>query len=78
MPTAHVKQLGFAGSFEMLAIQEAINDAKGLVLSSTKERRVDAKCPSVCGQSAWPRAKDDSTVRQVIELYHALSNVNGW
>ncbi len=60
---------------EPLALQQTDDDAKRLVLPVAEQYGVDAECPGISRQGARAGAEDHPTVGQVIELHHALGNI---
>jgi hypothetical protein len=58
-----------------LAGEEPFDHADGLVLAIALNHRVDAEHVGVRGQGAWARAEDHPAARHVVELHHALGDV---
>ena len=58
-----------------LAAEQAADDADGFVLAVAEEHRVDAEGVRVRRQRARPGAEDRAPAGHVIELHHALGDV---
>ena len=62
---------------DALALEQTADDADGLVLAVALDHRVDAERVGVGRQRAGPGAEDGPAAGHVVELHHALGDVEG-